>query len=181
MLLATNVFAADSFSIDLSHSTIGFTATHLTVSKVNGQFTDYVGTIEFDPQDLASFKADVVIKTASVNTGVNDRDDHLRKEEFFDAPKYPTITFKSSLLEKKDEGYVLRGDLTIRDVTKQVAIPVTISGPVKSPYGQQVIGLVGRFTINRQDFGVKWNKIMDNGGFVVGDDVDILVNVEASK
>ncbi len=181
LFAATVCAAADTFKIDPSHSTVGFTATHLTVSKTSGKFTDYVGTIQYDPNDLASFRADVTIQVASIDTGVNDRDNHLRGEDFFDAQKYPTITFKSAALEAQGEGYVIHGDLTIRSMTKHVAIPVVISGPVKSPFGAEVIGVTGELKINRKDFGVSWHKVMDNGGLMVGDDVDIWVNLEASK
>ena len=149
---------------------------------MDGQFDDYAGTIEFDPADAKSFKADATIQVTSINTHVDGRDKHLRSADFFDAEKFPTITFQATQLEAKGgENYNITGSLTIRGVTKTIVIPSTISGPVKSPFGASVIGLSGEAEINRQDFGVSWSKAMDNGGLVVGDIVKLKINIEAKK
>ena len=199
--------AADSYQIDSAHSSFGFSVKHLTVSTVTGEFTDYSGTIQFDPKDPSAFMSEVTIKTASIDTRQKERDHHLRSADFFDAEKFPVISFKSKkltpgsgALEKPRDPtvgapgladtmnpqlfigvYRLTGDLTMHGVTKEISIPVMISGPVKSPMGGEVIGLSGETTINRQDFGISWNKALDSGGWMVGDEVKISVNLEAHK
>ena len=180
MFLATaKNSAAVVYKIDQAHSTIGFTVKHLVVSTVRGQLTDYVGTIDFDKDNLTTSHTDVTIQAASINTGNNDRDNHLRTGDFFDVENNPTITFKSKSIAQAGSDYAVTGDLTIRGVTKEITIPVSIAGPVQGPSGDQVIGLTGQTTINRQDFGVSWNKALDTGGLVVSDDVTLVIEIEA--
>ena len=178
-LVGAQALFAETYDIDGSHSTIGFAVKHLMVSTVRGSFTDYKGQIEFDGANLDAFKADVTIQVKSINTSVEARDNHLRSPDFFDAEAFPAITFVGKKLEAQGDGYVLTGDLTIRDVTKEIAIPVSISGPVKTPFGSDAIGLSGEITINRQDYGVKWSKALDSGGMVVEDNVKLLIDLEA--
>ncbi|HLD70154.1 MAG TPA: YceI family protein [Candidatus Omnitrophota bacterium] len=173
--------AADIFQIDRSHSSIGFALKHLTISTVTGEFTDYSGTIQYDAKDPAAFTAEVMIQAATIDTHQKKRDDHLRGADFFDTEKFPIISFKSKKCASDANGYLLTGDLTMHGVTKEISIPLTISGPVKSPMGSDVIGVSAETTINRQDFGVSWNKALDTGGFMVGDEVKISVNLEAHK
>lgn len=174
--------AADIFQIDRAHSSLGFSVKHLTVSTVTGEFTDYSGTIQFDAKDPSAFAAEVNIQTSSIDTRQPKRDEHLRSADFFNAEKFSTISFKSKKAQGNEAGgYVINGDLTMHGVTKEISIPVMISGPVKSPMGGDVIGLSGETTINRQDFGISWNKALDTGGFMVGDEVKISVNFEAHK
>ncbi len=150
------------------------------VSTVKGEFTDYTGTIQFDKADLSAFAAEVTIQSASIDTRNQERDKHLKSGDFLDAEKFPEIIFQGKKLELVEgDDYMLTGDLTIRGVTKEISIPVTIAGPVNSPFGTKVIGFAGETKINRQDFGVSWNKALDTGGYVVSDEVKILVNVEA--
>ena len=175
------VNAADTYQIDRAHSSLGFSVKHLTVSAVNGEFTDYSGTIQFDKADPSMFAAEVNIKTASIDTRQKQRDDHLRSADFFDAEKFPMISFKSKKLAAQGNTYLLTGDLTMHGVTKEISIPLTIAGPVKGPMGGEVIGISGETMINRQDFGVSWNKALDSGGYVVGDEVKVSVNIEAHK
>lgn len=170
---------AEIYTLDNSHSTIGFSVKHLMVSDTRGEFTDYTGVINFDPADTSRASFDVSIKAASINTRNEDRDTHLRKPDFFDVANHPDITFKSKSLTKDGEDYLLTGELTMRGVTKEINIPVKISGPVKSPRGFTAIGLAGKATVNRQNFGISWNKQLDQGGYMVGDEVTIDVNVEA--
>ena len=179
----SRAMAADTYQVDPVNSSVGFSVKHLTVSTVTGEFRDFSGTIQFDPLDPAAFVAGVDIKVASIDTRQPKRDEHLRSKDFFDAEKFLAITFKSKkLTEVKDvNSYTLTGDLTMHGVTKEISIPVVISGPVKSPMGKEVIGLSAETTINRQDFGVSWNKALDSGGYVVGDEVRVLVNIEAGK
>ena len=177
----TGAIAAESYRIDPAHSSLSFAVKHLTVSTVTGQFADFSGTVQYDPADPTTFMTEVTIKTSSIDTHQEKRDAHLKGADFFDAEKYPAITFKSKTLTGKEDSYTLAGDLTMHGVTKEVSIPVTILGPVNSPMGGKVLGISGETTINRQDFGISWNKTLDSGGYVVGNDVKIIVNIEAGK
>ncbi len=136
------------------------------------------GAITYDPADPAVFKADVTIQAKSINTKAAKRDDHLRSADFFDVEKHPAITFTTIKLDKQDGQMVLTGSLTMKGVAKEVSIPVTIAGPVQ---GGSIIGLSGSFTLNRQDYGINWNKALDNGGLAVSDEVKLDVNIEAHK
>lgn len=182
LVLATGVFAfaADIYTIDPAHSTIGFSIKHLTVSDVEGNFKAFEGTIMLDAKDPSASKFEATIKTKSINTQNDQRDEHLRGADFFDAENNPDITFKSAMISASGNVYTVTGDLTMKGVTKSVTIPLTVSGPIKSPMGgDMVIGLSGQTKINRQDFGVKWNKQMDQGGFVLGDEVTVIIKLEA--
>lgn len=174
------VVQAATYNIDTAHSTIGFAATHLMISTTRGSFDNYVGAINFDPANPEEFSADVTIQVDSINTRNEKRDGHLKSSDFFDAANFPEITFKSSMLNGSGADAEIVGDLTIRGVTKSVTIPVSFMGPVQSPFGFSVISIQGETTINRQDFGVSWNKALDAGGYVVGDDVTLVVEIEAS-
>lgn len=170
---------ANEFIIDTGHTSINFAVTHLMVSEVKGGFTDYRGTVNYDPADVFKTVVDVTIQAASINTHLEARDNHLRSADFLDSEKFAAITFKSTMAKKEDDGSItLVGDLTIRDVTKRISIPVKIAGPVKSPMGGEVIGVSGEFIVNRSEFGVAWNKDME-GGVVVGNDVKVSINAEA--
>ena len=171
---------ASEYAIDQAHSSIAFAVKHMAVSTTRGMFTDYEGTISYDKDGYNNFKADVTIQAKSINTGNEKRDTHLKSDDFLGAEKFPTITFKSEKLERQGEVLAIVGDLTIHGVTKTVTIPVEISGPVDGPMGQ-AIGLSGHTTINRKDFGVNWSKTLDNGGLMVADNVDILIDIEAHK
>lgn len=180
LFMASNSHAASgTYTIDPAHSTLGFAIKHMQVGTTRGGFDDYAGTVAYDPEDLSAFKADVTIQVKSIDTKVEQRDNHLRSPDFFDAEKFPTITFQSSRLEKRGEGTVIIGNLTMKGVTKEITFPVTISGPVKSPMGATVIGIQGETMINRQDFGISFSKTLDNGGLMVDDMVMLVVEVEA--
>lgn len=180
-VFSSSLVSADDYSIDKAHSTIGFSAKHLMVSKTNGMFNEYDGAVTFDPNDLAASKIEMTIQSASINTHLEARDTHLKSPDFLDVEKFPTITFVTKSIAKEGEGYNLTGDLTIKGVTKEITVPAEISGPVNSPMGGTAIGISSNFKINRQDYGVSFNKTMDNGGFVVSDDVTIDVTIEAYK
>ena len=175
------ISAADAYKIDPAHSSFGFSVSHLMVSKITGVFNDYEGVINFDPKDLSTASADVAIQTASIDTRAAKRDDHLRSADFFDAKTFPLIKFQGKKFVSSGDQYLITGDLTIKGVTKEITIPVKITGPVASPMGGTVLGLSGQITINRQDYGVSWNKNLDNGGVVVGNDVDVQINIEAGE
>ena len=177
-----SVFAAETYELDKVHSSIGFSVSHMMVSKVTGGFTDYDSTIRFAADDLANSKIDFNVKPASIDTRNQMRDDHLKGGDFFEAAKYPEIIFKSKKIEPQGENkYLVTGDLTIKSVTKEVQVPITLLGPVENPMkpGEIIIGLEAEFPLNRQDYGVSFNKKMDNGGLLVGDIVDLQVNIEA--
>jgi polyisoprenoid-binding protein YceI len=169
-----------SWQIDPNHSSAQFAVRHLGLSTVRGAFTKVNGTIQFDDKDITKSSVDVTIDAASVDTRVEGRDKDLRSDHFFEVEKYPTLTFKSTKVEQVEVGKLkVTGDLTIHGVTKQVVLDV--EGPtaaVKDPWGNQRAAASATTKINRQDFGVKWNAKMDNGGWVVGDDVAITIDVE---
>ncbi|MDP2654043.1 MAG: YceI family protein [Candidatus Omnitrophota bacterium] len=188
LLLSATIFcsqatarAADTYTVDKDHSSIGFSVSHLMISTVRGEFTDYQGTIVFDPADPATIQIDAVLQAASVNTRQEKRDEHLKTADFFDVANNPTITFKSKDVKKDGDQYLITGDLTIREVTKEIQLSAAIQGPVKTPFGAEAIGISAQTKINRQDFGVSWNKTMDEGGYVVGDEVLLDVRIEAQK
>ena len=141
------------------------------------------GIILFDPNDLAHSKFDITIKASSINTKNEQRDTHLRSADFFEVEKYPLITFKTKKIVKNDgDNYTVTGDLTMKAVTKEIQFPVKVLGPVKNPMsGGEALGLESRFTVDRQDYGVNWNKALDNGGVLVGNVVDVSVALEAGK
>ncbi len=179
--LTGQLWAADKYEIDPSHSEIQFSVKHMLLSNVKGNFTDFSGVIMFDEKDLTQSSVDVTIKSASITTDNQKRDDHLRSADFFDAEKFPTLTFKSKKVTKKsDTEFEMTGDFTMHGLTKEVMIPFTYNGQVMA-WGNSRIGAEGSLTVNRQDYGVSWSKKLDNGGLVVGDDVKIDLTIEAAK
>jgi polyisoprenoid-binding protein YceI len=181
LIMVTAAMAGDTYKIDPVHSRVGFMVKHLVISNVRGNFVDFSGTIIYDPIDLAKSSVDVSINAASINTDNPDRDKHLKSPDFFDVEKFPEITFKSDHIEKKGEKFVAVGKLTMRGVTKEVTIPFDFLGTAKDPQGNLRIGFEGATSVNRQDYGISWNKALDNGGVLVGDEVKIDLSVEAVK
>ena len=171
----------DTYKLDPAHTSVGFKVRHMMINDVRGTFDKVDGTIVLDSKIMANSTVSVTIETASVNTRVENRDNDLRSDHFFDAAKNPTITFTSKKIEKKGETWVAVGDLTMRGVTKENELPFTVSGPVANPWGKSVIAVSASTEINRQDFGVSWNKALDNGGVLVGDMVKIEIEAEAQK
>jgi polyisoprenoid-binding protein YceI len=152
----------------------------MMVATARGQFKAYSGTLRLDEKDFAKSQFEGEIDVASVDTGNADRDNHLRTNDFFDAPNHPKITFKSTKIEPKSEGeFVVHGDLTIRGVTKNIALDVEFSGTSKNPYGKTVAGFSAHTTINRKDFGVSFNAVLETGGIAVSEKVKIEIEVEA--
>ncbi len=179
---AAPLFAADTYVIDASHSVVGFSVKHMMVANTKGAFGDIKGTVVADPGDLAKSGVEVTIGVASINTNNADRDKHLRSADFFDVEKFPTIAFKSTKVEKKGEGYVATGLLSIKGVSREIALPFTVAGPITDPWGNVRYGLeFEKVKINRKDFGLTWNKIMETGGLVVGEEVTIELGVELVK
>lgn len=168
------------WALDTVHSHVGFSVKHMMVATVRGQFKSYRGTLRLDENDFTRSSFEGEIDVASIDTGNADRDNHLRTNDFFDAPTHPTIAFKSTGIEAKGEGeYVVRGDLTVRGVTKPVELDVEFQGTSKNPYGKTVTGLSARGTINRKDFGMNFNALLETGGVAVGEKVKVEIDVEA--
>ncbi|MGC1485206.1 MAG: YceI family protein [Candidatus Acidiferrum sp.] len=172
--------ASSDWQIDPMHSSAQFAVKHLAISTVRGAFTSVKGVVQLDDKDITKSTVDVTIDVNSVDTRVAARDKDLRSDHFFDAEHFPAITFKSTKVEQVAPGKLkVTGNLTIRGVTKEVVLDVDgPNGPVKDPWGNQRMAINATTKINRQDFGVKWNATMDNGGLVVGDEVAITIDAE---
>lgn len=178
--VAYGALAADVYMTDTAHTLVGFTVRHLVITKVRGKFNEFVGTITYDENDVTKSSLHGTIKTVSIDTDDAKRDEHLRSTDFFDAATHPEITFASKRIEKKGEGYVMIGDLTIRGTTKEVAMPFTLTGKI-THRGKTRIGFEASLQINRKDFGVSYHRLTDTGGLVVSDTVDIDLIGEAIK
>jgi polyisoprenoid-binding protein YceI len=171
--------AAATWEIDPSHSSATFKVRHLAVANVTGGFSGIKGSVVWDEADPTKASVETVIDATSIDTGVPDRDKHLKSADFFDVEKHPTITFKSKKVERTKDGLKVTGDLTMHGVTKEVVLAVEGPfPPVKDPWGHTKSGASATTKINRQDFGVSWSKTMDQGGLVVGNDVSITIDVE---
>jgi polyisoprenoid-binding protein YceI len=179
VLLLSKANATDNYKIDPAHTSVGFSVRHMGVSNVKGHFDEFVGSLVLDNGSIQEANATIQVK--SVNTGIEKRDNHLRTADFFEAAKYPEITFKTKRVEKSGDQTILIGDFTMRGVTKEVRLPVTLSGPVKDPQGNTRIGLEAKTTVNRKDYGMKFNAVMETGGLMVGEEVTIEINAEAVK
>lgn len=170
------------YEIDAAHSRLGFVARHAMVTKVRGNFETFSGTIHADGSDPAASKVELSIDVVSINTGNEQRDGHLRTNDFFDAETYPTITFSSTAIEPKgDNTFQVNGDLTIRGVTKPVSLDVEFTGAAVDPFGNSRIGFEGSTVINRKDFGVSWNAPLEAGGVLVSEKVTLELDIAAVK
>jgi len=179
--IPSSSFSADQYSLDVAHSSVGFSVRHMVVSKVHGTFDDFDCSIVADLENIENSSVEVTIQAASINTRNEKRDEHLRSEDFFFVQEHPTLTFRSSSISKQGDGYVARGTLTIRGISKEIELPFALNGPVTSPWGETVMGVEIEYTLNRKDYGVNWNKTLDSGGLVVGDEVDVEINLEMKK
>ena len=175
--------ATERYNVDPDHSIVGFSVVHMVVSKTTGRFKDYTGFIEMDPEAKTVKSIEAVIHTPSLDTNHGKRDTHLRSPDFFNVEKFPTMTYKMKSYEKLgDNQYRATGDLTLLGMTKEIVLTGTFNGLVpKDPMGNSRAGFSAHGKINRQDFGMKWSKVLDNGGLVVGDDVDINLEIEVIK
>ncbi len=172
----------NTYNIDPSHSSANFSIKHMMIAKVHGGFEKISGKFQYDASNLANSSVDVSIETASINTRESQRDTHLKSADFFDVEKYPAITFKSSRFEKNGDDLKIIGDLTIHGVTKSVTLDV--EGPsdeMKDPWGNAKIGASATTKIKRKDFGLTWNAALETGGLLVGDDVNISIDVQFIK
>ena len=168
----------ESYSGDVPHSSIGFSVKHMVVATVKGNFRDYDISVSYDPDDLANSSVQTTIKVASIFTDNEGRDNHLRSAEFFDAENYPEINFRSARIENRDDGLVAIGTLTMRGVTREIELPFELIGPVKGMQGEKRYGIDAIMKLNRQDFGVSWNRALDQGGIMVSDMVTVEIHLE---
>ena len=167
------------FKVDKAHSSVQFTIRHL-VSHVSGQFKDFEGTVSFNSSQPKNSKVSAKVKVASIDTNDKKRDDHLKSDDFFSAKKFPEMTFVSTgVTSEDDKKYKMMGNLTLHGVTKPVVFDVEYLGEATDPWGGHRAGFTGTAKINRKDFGMNWNKVLDQGGMILGDDVTILLNMEA--
>lgn len=172
--------ATRTFAVDKAHSEALFQVRHL-VTKVRGSFSEFDGTIEFDEAQPTTSSVAFTVQAASIDTNNADRDAHLRSDDFFAVEQYPTLTFRSSSIDAKGaDEYTVNGDLTIRGVTKRIALPVRFLGKAKDPWGTEKLGFETEITINRKDYGLTWNAALEAGGFLVGDDVRISASIQAA-
>ena len=169
------------YTIDTGHAEVGFKVRHFTVSYVRGKFNSFEGKIRYNPENLADSGVKVKIDAGSIDTDHDQRDEHLRSADFLEVENHPTITFKSTKVEKSDGGMTVTGDLTMRGVTKEVSIPFEMVGPITDPLGLQRMGIEGSLTIDRRDWGLEWSRTMETGGLFVGHDVKIELNAEATR
>jgi len=168
-----------TYAIDKMHSEVAFQVRHL-LTKVRGRFTEFAGTVLFDHDHPDQSSASLTIDASSVDTGTSDRDNHLRSDDFFAVGTYPTLTFTSSHVVKTgDETFDVVGTLTIRGVAREITLPVTYLGTAKDPWGNARAGFEASITLNRKDFGLTWNAALETGGFLVGDEVQISLSIQA--
>jgi len=174
--------ATERYNADPDHSIVGFAVAHMVVSKTTGRFTDYSGYIDMDPEAKTVKAIEAVVKTASVSTNHEKRDTHLRSPEFFNVEKFPTMTYKMKSYEKQGDKYLAKGELTLLGTTREIVLIGTLNGVIpKDPWGNTRAGFTAHGKINRKDFGMNWNKALDNGGGVVGDEVEINLEIECIK
>ncbi len=172
--------AQENWQVDGAHSGVNFTVRHMVISKVRGRFAKWNAKVQLDTADLSRSAVEVDIEAASIETGVADRDNHLRSGDFLDVQKFPSLRYKSRRVEvlSKDRLRVV-GDLTIRGVTREVALDVEYGGRGKDPWGNQRAGFTATATLNRKDFGLTWNQALETGGVLVADRVDIEIELQA--
>ena len=170
------------YSLDVAHTRIGFVARHAMVTKVRGSFKEFEGRVHLDAADPTKSTAELSIKVESIDTGQEQRDAHLRANDFFDAPTYPEVVFKSTGVEKVDDTtFRMTGDLTVKETTKPVTVEFEYTGSAKDPFGNLRAGFEGKTTINRKDWGVNWNAALETGGFLVSDKIVLEFDISAVK
>lgn len=179
---ATPALPAADYTIDVGHSQVGFSVRHMMVSNVKGSFKKFSGNVHLDEEDLSKMAIDLEVDIDSVDTADAKRDGHLKSPDFFDAKKFPKMTFKSTKVERAGDGFTVTGDLTIRDVKKSVELKVTnLSGEAKDPWGNMRRGAQATAKINRTDFGLKWNAALETGGVAVSEEVTLDLGIELIK
>jgi polyisoprenoid-binding protein YceI len=171
-----------TWNIDPSHSAIAFSVRHMVVSKTRGRFTKWSGELRFDADEPRASSVQVNIDPASIDTADAQRDEHLRSADFLDVEKFPTASFRSTKVEEVESGvYRVTGDLTVHGVTKSVVLDIVYEGTGKDPWGGERAGFSGSTSIDRKDFGLRWNQALETGGVLVGDKVELILEIEAVK
>ena len=179
--LAISISAQTNWKFDNSHTNVGFEVDHMVITTVEGEFTDYEGTVKTDGEGFENAKVNFTINAASISTDNEKRDNHLRSDDFFNAEKFPKLIFNSKSMKLVDGDWKLVGDLTIRDVTKEVELDVDYRGMVEDPWGNTRAGFEISGVINRFDYNLKWNNLLETGGLVVGEDVTLKIDVQLVK
>lgn len=172
---------AGDYNLDPMHCVVGFSIRHLEINWVEGRFKDVSGTIHYNDADPTKSSVSYKTKVDSIDTGIEMRDKHLKTADFFDAAKYPEISFQSTKVERASDHYTMFGDLTLHGVTRPISFPFTLTGAVTDPWGNTRIGIRGTTKINRQDYGMTYGKPMTGGGVDVGNEVNIVLNLEATQ
>ena len=171
-----------NYAIDPAHSSVGFSIRHMMIAKVNGNFDKFSGTLAYDAANPSASSVNATIETASINTREQKRDEHLKSGDFFDAAKFPTITFKSTSVTGQKGAFTVAGELSLHGVTKPVTL--TVDGPtdeMKDPWGNLRVGLSATTKIKRKDFGLEWNAALETGGILVGEEVSITLDLQFVK
>lgn len=170
-----------TYVLEPAHSSVEFAVKHMLIATTKGRFHDFNVVAQIDESDFANSRATVTIKGESIDTGQPDRDGHLRSADFLDVENHPELTFVTRRIEPKGDAWRITGDLTIRGVTREVVLQAEATGPITDPWGGTRIGVSAEGKINRKDFGMVWNAALDNGGFVLADDVKLSIEVELLK
>jgi len=171
----------NSWDIDVTHSAVQFQVRHMVISRVHGRFAKWSGAVELDEQDPSRSSVEVRIDAASIDTQVVDRDNHLRSPDFLDVARFPEISYRSRRIERQGAGYRVVGDLALHGVTREVVLEADFAGTGKDPWGNQRAGFSAKASLDRRDFGLKWNAALETGGVLVGEKVDISIELEAVK
>lgn len=171
--------AASTWNVNTPHSEVAFSVRHF-LTPVPGRFNDFSGTIVYDPDDLGKSSVEITVQAASIDTNNEDRDNHLRSADFLDVANHPTLSFRSTGIEGSESTLSVTGDLILRGVTKQVTIPVEFLGTLETSQGPKA-GFAAEFTLDRQEYGVSWNRVLDQGGAILGDEVKVHIAIEADK
>ena len=181
VFLGTTAWGLDTYKVDPAHSSIGFAIDHLVINTVHGRFRQFDGSISVDPENANALKeAAATIQAKSIDTDIAKRDDHLRSADFFDVERFPTITFAGREVRNEGSDRVLVGKLTLHGVTKEISLPFKLKGPIQAMGGTR-LALAANAKLNRKDYGLTWNKVLDTGGLMVGEEVTIQIDAEFVK
>jgi polyisoprenoid-binding protein YceI len=182
VLSGGHAMTTSNWNLDTVHSGINFTVRHMVVSKVRGRFAKFSGSVALDEGDLTRSLVEATIDTSSIDTGTAQRDEHLRSADFFDVEHFPQIRFRSTTIEKLEgDLYRLTGELTIRDVTRPISLEAEYGGRGKDPWGNERVGFTAKGTLDRRDFGLRWNQVLETGGFLLSDRIEIELEVQAVR
>lgn len=169
-----------TWNVDTTHSSIHFSVRHMMFAKVRGRFAGWSGTLQLDLEDLRRSQIQVEIDADSIDTGVADRDNHLRSADFLNVERYPKLAFRSTRIERVgSDRFRIHGDLTLRDVTREVVLEAELGGQAKDPWGNQRVAFTAATTLDRRDFGLAWNQVLEAGGVLVGERIDVELEVQA--